>query len=329
MSKLGAAEIISFADGDFCGRAASVAPGLRVIESIPNVSEGRRPEVVAALTAALRRVPRLHVLDVSSDPAHHRSVFTYAGDAPALEAAALTLVEHAVSLIDLRVHRGVHPRMGAVDVMPFVPLGETTMDACVALARQVGAALARRFDLPVFLYGAAASHANRRRLEDVRRGQFEGLASRLRDPEWAPDFGPTVPHPTAGAIAVGARHPLIAFNVNLDTDRIEVARRVASAVRERDGGLPGVKALGLELADRGCVQVSMNLTDVPRTPPALAFEAVRREAAALGVAVRHSELVGLIPRAALERTTPERLQLVGFRDDQILEERLARTPANE
>lgn len=299
-----------------------------MIESIPNVSEGRRPDVIASLSDALRRVPRLRLLDVSADPDHHRSVFTYAGDADVLEAAALVLVERAIAAIDLREHRGVHPRMGAVDVMPFVPLGDETLDTCVELARRVGAAVAQHFHLPIYLYGAAATTPARRRLEDVRRGQFEGLATRFRDPDWMPDFGPAAPHPTAGALAIGARPPLIAFNVNLITDRLEVARRIAAAVRERDGGLPGVKALGLQLAHRGYVQVSMNLTDFMRTPPAVAFEAVRREATALGVAVGSSELIGLIPRAALRGTTPEALQLGGFREDWILEERVARTPPN-
>lgn len=299
-----------------------------MIESIPNVSEGQRSDVIAALTAALRRVPRLHLLDVSADPAHHRSVFTYAGDADSLEAASLTLVECAIAAIDLRQHRGVHPRMGAVDVIPFVPLGDETLATCVALARRVGATIARRFQMPVFLYEAAASAPERHKLEDVRRGQFERLADRLRDPDWTPDYGPSLPHPTAGAIAIGARRPLVAFNVNLETDRVDVARRIAAAVRERDGGLSAVKALGLALVDRGYVQVSMNLTDFRRTPPAVAFDAVCREAAARGVAVRNSELVGLIPRAALDGTTPAALRLTGFREDQILEERLARTPPN-
>jgi glutamate formiminotransferase len=299
-----------------------------VIESIPNVSEGQRPDVIADLTAALHRVPRLRVLDISSDAAHHRSVFTYAGDADGLETASLLLVERAVAAINLQTHRGVHPRMGAVDVMPFVPLGNETLAACVTLARRVGAAIGQRFQLPVFLYEAAASAPERQKLEAVRRGGFEALAARLRDPAWAPDYGPSVPHPTAGAIAVGARRPLIAFNVDLETDRVDVARRIAAAVRERHGGLPGVKALGLALVDRGHVQVSMNLTDFTRTPPIVAFDAVCREAAALGVTVRQSELVGLLPRAALEGTTPAALRLSGFREDQILEERLARTLPN-
>ena len=299
-----------------------------MIESIPNVSEGQRPAVLEALTAALRAVPGLRLLDTTADPAHHRSVFTYAGDAETVAHAAVALVATAIALIDLRLHRGVHPRLGAVDVLPFVPLEGSTLDACVTLARRVGATLADRFNLPVYLYEAAASRPERRRLEDVRRGQFEGLLTRMADPAWAPDFGPAQPHPTAGAIAVGARRPLVAYNVNLASDRLDVARAIAARIRERNGGLPCVKALGLPLADRGIVQVSMNLTDFTITPPAVAFEAVRQQAAQYGVSVRESELIGLIPRAALAGTTAEAIGLVGFRDDQVLETRLAMTPPN-
>jgi glutamate formiminotransferase len=296
-----------------------------LIESIPNVSEGRRTAVVDDLAAALRGTAGLRLLDVSSDASHNRSVFTCAGEPDALERASVALVRRAVELIDLRQHHGAHPRMGAVDVLPFVPLAGATMADCVALARRVGATISDRFALPVFLYEEAASTPGRRRLEAIRRGQFEGLARKLADPHWAPDFGPAAPHPTAGALAIGARRPLVAFNVNLASDRLDVARAIAAAVRERDGGLPGVKALGLALADRGIVQVSMNLTDLERTPPRAAYDAVRREAARLGVAVRESEIVGLVPRAALAGTAPEAMQLVGFSADCILEERLART----
>lgn len=299
-----------------------------MIESIPNVSEGQRPAVLEALTATLRAVPGLRLLDRSADAAHHRAVFTVAGEADTVEAAALALVGAAVSLVDLRTHRGVHPRMGAVDVLPFVPLDGATMADCIELARRAGAAIADRYDLPVYLYEAAATRPERRRLEHVRRGQFEGLAARFTDPAWAPDFGPARPHPTAGAIAIGARQPLIAYNINLDSDRLDIARAIAASIRERDGGLPAVKALGLPLTDRGIVQVSMNLTDFTVTPPAVVFRAVEQAAARAGVRVRESELIGLIPRAALHDTTADALRLTGFRDDQILEERIARTPPN-
>lgn len=296
-----------------------------MIECIPNVSEGRRPEVVDALFRALTAPAGVRPLNRTSDASHNRSVFTVAGPGDALAAGALSLLAEAIARIDLRTHRGVHPRLGAVDVMPFVPLGDSTMAECVALARQVGADAAKRFHLPVFLYEEAASTPARRRLEDIRRGEFEGLPAKLADPAWAPDFGPTAAHPSAGALVVGARRVLIAFNVNLATARLDLARRIASRVRERDGGLPAVKALGLALPDRGIVQISMNLTDYTRTPPAAAFSAVLREAQALGVEVLESELIGLLPQAALAGTSAQALRLAGFTDDQILEVRLART----
>lgn len=299
-----------------------------MIESIPNVSEGQRPAVIAALTAALRAVPDLRLLDVSADSAHNRSVFTYAGEPAAVEAAALALVACAVTHVDLRTHRGVHPRMGAVDVLPFVPLAGTTLADCVAMARRVGRIIADRFSIPVYFYEAAATSSARRRLEDVRRGEFEGLSTRMADPAWVPDAGPSRPHPSAGAMAIGARQPLIAYNVNLASDRLDVAKAIARRIRERDGGLPAVKALGLPLTDRGIVQVSTNLVDYALTPPVVVFEAVRQAAAAYGVAVKESELIGLIPRAALAGTSAAALQLTGFRDDQILEERLALTAPN-
>jgi glutamate formiminotransferase len=231
----------------------------------------------------------------------------------------------AVHTIDLRTHRGEHPRIGAVDVVPFIPLGGTTMAECVELAREVGQAIAERLKVPVYLYEEAASRDARRRLEDIRRGQFEGLSSKMTEPEWAPDFGPAAPHPTAGATVVGARRALIAFNVNLATDRLETARRIAAAVRASSGGLPSVKALGLALPDRHIVQVSMNLTNFEQTPIEVVFERVAAEAAKAGVAVLESEIVGLIPEAALSGTTASDLQLRGFSEDRILERRLGAT----
>lgn len=294
-----------------------------MIESIPNVSDGSRLDVIDALAEAVQHVPRVLWLDRSSDRSHNRTVFTFAGEPRTLEQAALVLIERALPLIDLRAHRGVHPRMGAVDVMPFVPLDGASMADCVDLARRVGSAVGQAFEIPVFLYEEAATATHRRHLDEVRRGGFEALAAKLEDPRWKPDFGPSVPHSTFGAIAIGARAPLIAFNVNLDSDRIDLARRIASAIRERDGGLFAVKALGLPLPSRGIVQVSMNLTDYQRTPPAAAFEAIDRQARQYGVQVLESEIVGLVPRAALAGTTAEALKLKDFSADQILEVRLA------
>ncbi|MGE3955112.1 MAG: glutamate formimidoyltransferase [Vicinamibacterales bacterium] len=294
-----------------------------MIESVPNVSEGHDTTVVSAIADAVRAVPAVLLLDHSSDPSHNRSVFTMAGAAAPLLDALLRLAEAAIARVDLRVHRGVHPRIGAVDVVPLIPLGGSTMAACVDLSHQLARALADRFGLPVYLYEHSASRPTRRRLEVIRRGHFEGLAEKMKRPEWAPDYGPAVPHPTAGATVVGARMPLIAYNVNLDSTDLEVARAVALAVRESSGGLPCVKALGLPLLHRGVAQVSMNLTDFTRTSVQEAFDAVVREAGARGVGVLESELIGLIPEAALVGTSAERLRLTGFTRAQILEERIA------
>jgi glutamate formiminotransferase len=296
-----------------------------VIEFIPNVSEGRRSHVVARLVSALAGVPGVSLLDTSSDWSHNRSVFTLVGGRAALERAALALTECAIDLIDLRSHEGVHPRIGAVDVMPFVPLRGSTMAECVELARTVGATVADRFAIPVFLYENAALLPARSRLEDVRRGQFEGLAVKLATTGWRPDFGPAQPHQTAGAVAIGARRVLVAFNVNLHCDRLDVAKLIASTIRARSGGLPGVKALGLRLQHRGIVQVSMNLTDVARTTPRQVLARIEEEAAKHGVSVLESEVVGLVPLAALRDATPDQLKLAHFDRDRVLEHRIAST----
>jgi glutamate formiminotransferase len=293
-----------------------------MIEAVPNISEGRRPEVLDALSSALITSDGVLLLDASADPSHNRSVYTLAGDGAPLHAAIMRLVEVAVSRIDMRTHHGEHPRIGAVDVVPFIPLESSTMAECVDLARAVGRSIADAHGLPVYLYEEAAAQPERRRLEQVRRGQFEGLAERMRRQEWRPDFGPSTPHITAGATAVGARRPLIAFNVNLDTDDLAAARAIASAVRESSGGLPCVKAMGVWLAHRGVAQVSMNLTDFRRTPIEVAYGAVAREARLRGMNVLDSELIGLIPADALSGTTPERLKLANFDRARILEERI-------
>jgi glutamate formiminotransferase len=290
---------------------------------VPNISEGRQPAVVERLAAEARAVAGVHLLDHSADSSHNRSVYTMAGDAAALKIAVLAMASVAVRTIDLRVHHGAHPRIGAVDVVPFIPLGDTTMGECVNLARDVGQTIAERLKVPVYLYEEAASTETRRRLENIRRGRFEGLAAKMKDPNWTPDFGPSTPHPTAGATAVGARRALIAFNVNLATNELPVARRIAAAVRERNGGLPAVKALGLALPERNIVQVSMNLTDFEQTSVETAFQRVAAEAANAGVGVLESELVGLIPEAAFRGTTPASLCLREFSDDRILERKLA------
>jgi glutamate formiminotransferase len=294
---------------------------MSLVECIPNISEGRRPEVIRACAAAIAGAGAL-LLNQSSDVDHNRSVFTFAGREPQVRAALHALVDVAVRAIDMRGHAGVHPRMGAVDVVPFVPLGDTSLAECARIAREVGAELAARHHLPIFLYEAAASAPHRRALEHVRRGQFEGLRAKLREPGWQPDFGPSEPHPSAGATIVGARPALIAFNVNLATDRLDVARAVAAAVRQSSGGLPSVKALGLPLAARGMVQVSMNLTNFRETSIDRAFEAVREAAAGHGVAVAESELIGLVPAEALAAAGAAAVRLPGFRAEMLLEIRL-------
>ena len=295
-----------------------------IIECVPNISEGRRPDLVKHIVEAVAATPGVHLLDWSSDTAHNRTVISLAGEAAPLQQAVLTLFEVVVPAIDLRSHAGEHPRLGAVDVVPFVPIEDVTMDACVALARDTGAAVAERFGVPVFLYEEAASSAARRNLEDIRRGEFEGLAARLASPEWAPDFGRPEPHPSAGATVIGARMPLIAYNINLATDRLDVARKIAAAVRASSGGLRFVKAMGVRLEDRGLVQVSMNLTNHAKTPIHRVFELVRREAARYGVAVLESEIVGLVPSAALMAAAEWYLRIEGFDERaQVLEKRLA------
>jgi len=299
-----------------------------MIECVPNVSEGRRAVVLQSILAGLGRVRGLRLLDWSADSDHNRSVFTLAGDAESLLNGVLAIYAVAVPAIDLRVDRGAHPRIGAVDVVPFVPLSGTTMQTCVELARRAGQAIAERFDVPVFLYEFAATTPARRNLADIRRGEFEGLASKMAAAEWRADFGPRGPHPTAGASAVGARKVLIAYNVNLDSNRLEDAKAIARVIRERSGGLPALKAIGLHLPGRQIVQVSMNLTDFEQTNIAGAFAAVQREATRRGLRVLESELVGLAPSAAFGGASPDDLLFRNFRRDQILEVRLSEGPAS-
>jgi glutamate formiminotransferase len=271
----------------------------KLVECVPNFSEGRRVEVVDAIAAAVAGAPGVELLDRTSDADHNRSVLTLAGEPDAVAKAMEDAVAVAVRLIDLRQHEGQHPRMGAVDVVPFVPLGDSTMDECVALARRFGARIAARFDLPVYLYARAATRPDRVVLADVRRPQFEGLRERIGDPDREPDFGPARVHPSAGAVAVGARPFLIAYNIELASNDVELAKRIARRVRESSGGLPRVQALGLFLEELGCAQVSMNLLDFTITPLWAVWEAVRALAENEGVELQDSELIGLAPLAAL------------------------------
>jgi glutamate formiminotransferase len=295
-----------------------------LIECVPNISEGARPAMVEAIVARVRAESPARVLDLQSDASHNRSVLTLAGDPDALAGAALALVRACLPVIDLKTHRGEHPRLGAVDVIPFIPLEGATIKDCVALARRVGEAIATAHSIPVFLYEDAASAPHRKGLEDIRRGQFEGLAAKLKDPLWQPDFGPSEPHPSFGAVVVGARMPLIAFNVNLDTDDVEIAKKIAKGIRHSTGGYRFVKAMGLivDINGRKVAQVSMNMTDFTKTPLFRVTETIRSEAARFGVAITGSEIVGLVPAQALIDSAEHYLQLTGFSSSQVLETRL-------
>ncbi len=293
-----------------------------IIECVPNVSEGRDRGSVAAMAEAVRSAPGVRLLDVSSDSSHNRSVLTFVGDAPAVRAGVLALFREALARIDLRTHRGEHPRMGAVDVVPFIPVRGSSVEECVALSREVGAAIAAEFAVPVYLYEDSAAAEHRRNLAEVRKGQFEGFAEKMKDPRWAPDFGPGAPHPSAGAVAVGARPFLIAYNINLATRDLTIADRIAKAIRHLSGGFRYVKAMGVELADRGIVQVSINLTNFRKTPLHRVFECVRSEAERHGVAVVGSEIVGLAPADALYAAAEHYLRLEGFSGEQVLETKL-------
>jgi glutamate formiminotransferase/glutamate formiminotransferase/formiminotetrahydrofolate cyclodeaminase len=295
----------------------------RLVECVPNFSEGRKAETVDALAAAISSVPGVVLLDRQSDADHNRSVLTFIGPPEAAAEAAFRAAEQALHRIDLTTHRGEHPRVGATDVIPFVPIRGVTMEDCVHLARIVGRRLAEELHIPVFLYEHAAKVPFRSRVEDIRRGGLDELGERMRtSPEWAPDFGDAKLHRTAGATIVGARRPLIAYNVNLATSDLDLAKAIALKVRASNGGLPSVKAVGIVLKSRGCVQVSMNLTNYEETPVHAAFEAVKAEAARHGVAVCSSEVIGLIPEAAVSQVAAHYLMLESFSTSQVLEARM-------
>jgi glutamate formiminotransferase len=292
-----------------------------IIECVPNISEGRDVGAVEAVAAAVRGVPGARLLDVSSDAAHNRSVLSLVGDEEGVRAAVLALFDAAILRIDLTKHKGEHPRMGAVDVVPLIPIRGATVEDCVALSREIGAEIGRR-GVPVYLYEDSASAEHRRNLADVRKGEFEGFAEKIRDPRWKPDFGPTERHPTAGVVAVGARPPLIAYNINLGTKDLAVADRIAKAIRYLGGGFRYVKAMSVDLADRGQVQVSINMTNFKKTPLHRVFECVKSEADRYGVAIVGSEIVGLTPADALVMTAEHYLRLENFTSAQVLELRL-------
>jgi len=293
----------------------------RIVECVPNFSEGHRKDIISQIVGALASVEGVRVLDVQSDADHNRSVVTLVGDPESVEEAAFRGIEQAARLIDMDQHQGEHPRMGATDVVPFVPIAGVTMADCVEMARRLGERVGRELAIPVYLYAEAASRPERRNLADVRRGEYEGLKVEIETaPHRAPDFGPARVG-KAGATAIGARPPLVAFNVYLNTDDVAIAKAIARAVRHSSGGLRYVKALGLLVEGRA--QVSMNLTDHRQTPIHRVVEMIRREAARYGVTIVSSEVVGLIPNEALLDAARFYLQLVDFSSDQILENRLA------
>jgi glutamate formiminotransferase / 5-formyltetrahydrofolate cyclo-ligase len=294
----------------------------KIVECVPNFSEGRDLKVVEEIVTPLRAKAGVKLLDYQTDADHNRVVVTVVGEPEPLKAAVLEAMAAAIKLIDLTRHSGQHPRMGAVDVVPFIPIRNVTPEEALALARDVAQAAAQQFELPIFLYEKAASAPHRTNLADIRKGQFEGMAEKLKDPAWRPDFGPSKVHPTAGVTAIGVRMPLVAYNVNLDTADLAIADRIAKAVRHISGGLRFVKAMGVELKDRGIVQVSINMTDYQKTALYRVFELIRIEARRYGVNVLGSEIVGLTPMEALIDSAAYYLGLENFSMQQILEARI-------
>ena len=297
--------------------------GNRLVECVPNFSEGRKTETVERLARAISSVSTACVLDTHLDPDHNRSVITFVAAPEMIVEAALRAVGLAAELIDMRQHKGVHPRLGATDVLPFIPISGVTMEDCAALAHQAGERIARELSLPVFFYERAALKPDRVNLEDVRRGALELLREQIAvDPNRAPDLGPRRVHETAGAIAIGARPFLIAFNINLRATDVAIARKIARAVRARGGGLPFVKALGFELSTRGLIQVSMNIVNYEVTGITQAYDAVRREAERADVEIVSTEIVGLVPEKALDKSAEYFQELENFSEDKIFEHRL-------
>ena len=292
----------------------------QIIESIPNISEGRNQEVIEACVDQIRTTAGCTLLNYSSDPNHNRTVITYIGDAKGVEEASVKLAKKAVELIDLTRHTGEHPRMVCVDVMPFVPIKDATNEECIELSKTVGRRIAEEADLPVFLYEMSAQKPARKNLATIRKGQFEGMSEKVKDPEWEPDFGGARIHPTGGVVAVGARPPLVAYNLNLNTSDVQIAKNIAKIIREKDGGLANVKAMGFMLEDRNIAQVSINMTDYRVTPLYRVTELVKAEAKRYGVKVIGSEVIGLCPMKALIDSAEYYLQIEDFDfEGQVLE----------
>ena len=291
----------------------------KIMECVPNFSEGRDLQKIDKIVAPFRGKQGVKLLDYSNDEDHNRLVVTVVGEPEPLRDAVLEAIGVAVELIDLNHHQGQHPRMGAVDVVPFIPIRNVTMEEAVALSKEVGKEVAKRYNLPVFLYEKSASAPHRENLAAVRKGEFEGMAEKIKQPEWHPDFGLAERHPTAGTVAIGARMPLVAYNINLNTPSLEIAHDIAKKIRFIGGGLRYCKAMGVELKDRGITQVSINMTDYTRTALYRAFELVRVEARRYGVSIVGSEIIGLVPMEALIDTASYYLGLENFSMEQVLE----------
>ncbi len=294
----------------------------QIIECVPNFSEGRDLQKIEKIVDCFRGKPGVKLLDYSNDENHNRCVVTVVGEREPLKAAVLEAVGRAVELIDLTKHEGQHPRMGAVDVIPFIPIRNASMEDCIELSKEVGKEIGERYNFPVFLYEKSATAPHRENLAKIRKGEFEGMAEKIHEPEWHPDFGPEERHPTAGTVAVGARMPLVAFNINLNTDRLDIATAIGKKIRHINGGFRFVKAMGVDLADRGIVQVSINMTDFTRTALYRVFETVKFEAMRWGVTIAGSEIIGLVPMAALVDTAEYYLGLEDFSMAQVLESRI-------
>ena len=302
---------------------------MKLIESVPNFSEGRKENVVKEIIAEAEKYKGVWILDWSMDPDHNRSVVTLVGNPEPLLEALFDMVKKASEVIDMREHKGEHPRMGATDVVPLVPIMGTTMKECVEYSKKLGKRIGDELKIPVYLYERSATKPERENLSNIRKGEFEGFFEKIKKPEWKPDFGPSQVHPTAGVTAVGAREFLIAFNVNLGTDNIDIANKIAKAVRHISGGFRYVKAIGVELKDKGMVQVSMNLTNYKKSPMFRVFEVIKREAERYGVPVVSSEIIGLIPLLALVESAAFYLQLEDFDVSKIIENNILEIFAKE
>ena len=294
---------------------------MRLLECVPNISEGRDPDKIASIAEEIKKHQKVRLLNISSDKDHHRSVFTFVGEPEKVKEAALSFALKAIDLIDMREHKGEHPRLGAVDVVPFVPIHGVEMEEAVRIAREFGKELGRR-GVPIFFYEEAALRTERRELPAIRKGEYEGLPEKLKDPEWNPDEGPGDFNPKSGATVVGARFPLVAYNVNLKSEDVNLAKEIAKKVRFKDGGFPHVRAMGVELKEKGMVQVSMNLTHYRVTNIPKVYEFIRTEAMKRGIEIEGSEIVGLVPLAVLEGVVQHYLKYPEFSTNQVVEQRI-------